>query len=192
MISEHFLIYSRDQKLTGRSESMKRNAYICTIIIMISLLCSGCGKNTKASVFELDNGQADAETVSAQESGHSQMSQEEWKALLEEALASLEMNPVIQVTCSCTGETQVQQAAVEEPVQAQTAQETADADGRVNINTADAAALQTLTGIGETRAQAIIAYRESCGNFQTIEDIMLVDGIKEGVFNKIKDEISVG
>ena len=72
------------------------------------------------------------------------------------------------------------------------AQDASEADGRVNINTADAAALETLNGIGETRAQAIIAYRESCGGFRTIEDIMQVDGIKEGVFNKIKDQISAG
>ena len=65
------------------------------------------------------------------------------------------------------------------------------ADTLVNINTADSAQLMTLSGIGQTRADAIIAYREANGNFQKIEDIMKVSGIKEGAFNKIKDRITV-
>ena len=65
-------------------------------------------------------------------------------------------------------------------------------DNRININTADEAQLTTLTGIGSTRAQAIIAYREENGPFASIEDIMNVQGIKEGTFAKIKDEIVVG
>lgn len=65
-------------------------------------------------------------------------------------------------------------------------------DNRININTADEAQLTTLTGIGSTRAQAIIAYREENGPFAAIEDIMNVQGIKEGTFAKIKDEIVVG
>ena len=59
-------------------------------------------------------------------------------------------------------------------------------DNRININTADEAQLTTLTGIGATRAQAIIAYREENGPFAAIEDIMNVQGIKEGTFAKIK------
>ena len=65
-------------------------------------------------------------------------------------------------------------------------------DNKININTADEAQLTTLTGIGATRAQAIIAYREENGPFVAIEDIMNVQGIKEGTFAKIKDEIVVG
>ena len=65
-------------------------------------------------------------------------------------------------------------------------------DNRININTADEAQLTTLTGIGATRAQAIIAYREENGPFAALEDIMNVQGIKEGTFAKIKDEIVVG
>lgn len=63
--------------------------------------------------------------------------------------------------------------------------------GLVNINTASVSELTTVTGIGESRAQAIIAYREANGGFQTIEDIKKVDGIKDGLFAKIKDKITV-
>lgn len=64
-------------------------------------------------------------------------------------------------------------------------------DGLVDINTADAAQLMTLPGIGQTRADAIVAYREQHGGFRTIEDIMKVDGIKEGSFAKLKARITV-
>lgn len=64
-------------------------------------------------------------------------------------------------------------------------------DGLVNLNTADRNQLMTLTGIGESRADAILAYRSEHGKFQKIEDIMKVSGIKEGAFGKIKDQITV-
>ena len=63
--------------------------------------------------------------------------------------------------------------------------------GLVNINTADVNELTTLTGIGEARAKAIIDYREQHGSFNRIEDIMNVPGIKEAMFSRIKDSISV-
>ena len=63
--------------------------------------------------------------------------------------------------------------------------------GLVNLNTADAAALMTLPGIGESRAKAIISYREQHGAFVKIEDIMKISGIKEAAFSKIKDKITV-
>lgn len=64
-------------------------------------------------------------------------------------------------------------------------------NGKVNLNTADAAALQTLSGIGESKAQAILAYREEHGGFSSIEELMDVPGIKENTFLKIKEKISV-
>ncbi len=64
-------------------------------------------------------------------------------------------------------------------------------DGKVNINTASAEELMTLKGIGQTRAEQIIAYREKHGAFASIEGIMEVDGIKQGTFDKLKDNITV-
>ncbi|MCR5311945.1 MAG: ComEA family DNA-binding protein [Lachnospiraceae bacterium] len=61
----------------------------------------------------------------------------------------------------------------------------------VNINTADEAELMSLKGVGRVRAAAIIEYREKCGEFGAIEDIMNVSGIKEGTFAKIRDSITV-
>ena len=62
---------------------------------------------------------------------------------------------------------------------------------KVNINTAGVDELTTLTGIGESRAQSIIAYRQANGRFEAIEDIMLVNGIKQSVYDKIKEQITV-
>jgi competence protein ComEA len=61
----------------------------------------------------------------------------------------------------------------------------------VNINTATAEQLDALPGIGPTKAQAIIDYRNEHGRFSSIEDIQNVKGIKEGEFSKIKDYIRV-
>ena len=63
--------------------------------------------------------------------------------------------------------------------------------GKINLNTADTETLKTLSGIGDAKAQAIIAWREENGSFSSIEDIMQVPGIKESTFTKIKDKIAV-
>lgn len=61
----------------------------------------------------------------------------------------------------------------------------------ININTADVLELQKLDGIGEAKAKAIIAYRDSIGGFKTVEEIKKVSGIGESAFAKIKDCITV-
>lgn len=66
-----------------------------------------------------------------------------------------------------------------------------DGDEMVDINSADRDTLMTLPGIGQSKADKIIAYREANGGFSSIEDIMLVAGIKEGLYNKVKDKICV-
>ena len=63
--------------------------------------------------------------------------------------------------------------------------------GLVNINTASVTELTSLSGIGQSRADAIIEYRETNGKFKDISDLMKISGIKDGIFNKIKDKISV-
>ncbi len=60
----------------------------------------------------------------------------------------------------------------------------------ININTASLEELQTLDGIGVSKAQAIITYRETNGNYIIVEDIMKVSGIGETIFNQIKESIT--
>jgi len=68
---------------------------------------------------------------------------------------------------------------------------TGEEGDKVNINTATVEELKTLNGIGDKRAQDIIDYRNSNGNFKNIEDIKKVNGIKDGVYSKICDDITV-
>ena len=63
---------------------------------------------------------------------------------------------------------------------------------QVDINTADKRTLQQLPGIGDVLSRRIIDYREQVGSFDSIEDIMLVDGIDKEDFNEIKDMIGIG
>lgn len=63
--------------------------------------------------------------------------------------------------------------------------------GLMNINSATKEQLLTLPGIGEAKAAAIVSYRESHGGFKNIEELQKIEGIKSGVFNKIKDSVSV-
>lgn len=66
-----------------------------------------------------------------------------------------------------------------------------DDDGLININTADKDKLDSLPGIGEKIAEAIIAYRDKYGDFTSIEEIKEVDGIGDGIYEKIKDSITI-
>ena len=66
-----------------------------------------------------------------------------------------------------------------------------EAPGLVNINTAGSEELQTLPGIGEKRAEDILAYREEHGPFRIVEDITDVGGIGEGILSRIIDYITV-
>lgn len=62
-------------------------------------------------------------------------------------------------------------------------------DGKIHLNRATKEELMTLPGIGESKAEAILLYREQVGGFQRLEDIMNIPGIKQGVYDKIKEYI---
>jgi len=64
-------------------------------------------------------------------------------------------------------------------------------DGRVNLNTADRAALETLPRVGPAMAERIIAWRERNGGFRAAEDLMQVSGIGERTFEAMRDLVSV-
>ena len=67
---------------------------------------------------------------------------------------------------------------------------TSDSD-LININTSDENELMTLSGIGPSKAKAIIIYREENGLFQSIEQLKEVSGIGDQTFEAIKDFISI-
>ena len=63
--------------------------------------------------------------------------------------------------------------------------------GKVDLNTASKEELMSITGIGEAKAKAIIAYREAHGALRSVTELMQVEGIKEGTFEKIKNQITI-
>ena len=64
-------------------------------------------------------------------------------------------------------------------------------DGKININRADSDQLQEIPGVGPATAQKIIEYRQSSGNFSSIEELMEISGIGEKTFAEMKDHITV-
>lgn len=64
-------------------------------------------------------------------------------------------------------------------------------DGRVNLNTADAAALDTLPGVGPATAAKILAWRDQHGRFESVEDLLDVGGIGESKLEAIRDLVTV-
>ncbi|MGN2437851.1 ComEA family DNA-binding protein [Pseudomonas syringae] len=65
-------------------------------------------------------------------------------------------------------------------------------DDRVNLNTADALTLQKeLSGIGKNKADAIVAYRETAGDFTSIEELIEVKGIGKAILEKNRDKLAV-
>ena len=69
--------------------------------------------------------------------------------------------------------------------------EGSQSDGRIDLNTADKQALMTLPGIGESKADRILEYRQIHGRFSSTEELMNVSGIGSGVYEKIKEYIKV-
>lgn len=84
---------------------------------------------------------------------------------------------------------QIRAISIEELIQEKQSSGTAS-DGKININSASKEELMTLPGVGESKADAIIRYRNENGKFQSIEEIMEIEGIKEGVFEKIRNQIT--
>jgi len=63
---------------------------------------------------------------------------------------------------------------------------------QININTASAAELKDLNGIGDAKAQVIVAYREKNGPFKSVDDLRQVSGIGEKLVEKLRPHVTVG
>ncbi|MGI6613222.1 MAG: ComEA family DNA-binding protein [Fastidiosipila sp.] len=66
-----------------------------------------------------------------------------------------------------------------------------EAEALIDLNRASQRELETLPGVGQATAEAILAFREENGPFSDIEELMQVPGIKEGRFSKLKDRVTV-
>ena len=135
-----------------------------------------CGAVVSPGVYELDDGSRIYEAV--------ELAGGFMEEAAEDALNLAESGTDGQMIRIPTEEEQ-------EAVGRQGAEADSAADGKLDLNRADVAALMELPGIGQSKAEAIVGYREEHGPFSQAEDLMKVEGIKEGVFNKIKDRIKV-
>lgn len=93
----------------------------------------------------------------------------------------------------------LEEAASQPELSASTASETSGSGSqsssgntKVNINRAGKEELMQLPGIGESKAEAILAYRNEHGSFSSVDDLQKISGIKEGVLQKIRDRCTVG
>ncbi|MCL2576628.1 MAG: helix-hairpin-helix domain-containing protein [Defluviitaleaceae bacterium] len=66
-----------------------------------------------------------------------------------------------------------------------------NSDGLININTATLTELQTLPGIGSVRAESIISFRETHGNFSNIEELINISGIGPSIMERLRDRVTV-
>lgn len=77
------------------------------------------------------------------------------------------------------------------PVLTSQASGNAEGSGAVNLNTATAEELQTLSGIGEKKAADIISYREAHGPFKQVDDLLQISGIGEKTLDKFREQVTV-
>ncbi len=156
-----------------------------------------CGAVVSPGVYEIEEGTRVFEVIE-QAGGLTEEADAQW---LNQAAAVLDGQKLQIYTkeetaafreagMSVPGDADQSVAAAEAGGAAQADQSTS-ADDKVNINTADKELLMTLPGIGESKAEAILSYRQDHGNFGSIGDICQVSGIKEAVFSRIEDRITV-
>lgn len=132
-----------------------------------------CGEVVKPGVYELEASARIGEAVEAA-GGMTGEAAESWLNLAEHMADGQK----IEVPSREQAQKLEEQAAEQE-------------NSLVNLNTATAEQLTTLSGIGESKAKDILDYREQHGSFQAVEELMQIPGIKERVFEKIKDQITV-
>ena len=146
-----------------------------------------CGAVVRSGVYELEEGARVADALETA-GGFSQDADREWVNL---ARTVADGERVAFYTLEQTDKMKEQGILCEEGQNLSSDRKNASGSGLVNLNTATKEELMTLPGIGESRAMAIVNYREQQGSFQNIEEIMQIQGIKESVFATIRDLITV-
>lgn len=158
-----------------------------------------CFGNRSASVIVMTEPSSSGAVLAASTQGEGDQSGEK----LEESglpTNSVSAEPSIleetaEPNAAATTKTESPDTASSEPATAFPAPESTEAgqadEPKINLNTATAEQLETLPGIGEKRAEAILTYREKHGPFSKIEDVVKVSGIGQGIFSKIKPYLTV-
>ena len=174
---------------------------ISLLLIMTAVMC-GCGeKSYFNSVEEKTEEKAEENSESREASGDEASSEDTSQRevvvkvyVTGDATARIESEDEgVTVVAEESGITQRQETSDTESTPGQTASDASSGikNGLVDINLATKEELMTLSGIGATRAEAIISYRSESGSFGSIEDIKKVSGIGDGTYQKIKDKITI-
>lgn len=140
----------------------------------------GCVKNPGVYKLEADKRIADAIKLAGGMTG---------KASMEYINQALKIEDGMKIYIPSEDEVSAESVALEQSSVSQTSD--GNENEKVNINTADKSELTKVPGIGDTRAEAIIAYRQENGAFSCIEDIKKVSGIADGLFGRMKEYITV-
>lgn len=140
-----------------------------------------CGHVKKPGVYRLHSGARTQEAVDAAGGFSEKANQTAWN------LAEV-LQDGMQIYIPSKDEAK---EALKEEQSSGKASSASQREDTVNINTASKEELVALPGIGESRAAAIIACREEKGSFTSIEEVKNVAGIGDGIFNRIKDLITV-
>ena len=194
---------------------MKQGFMTTAILFFLLLTVSGCGNN-KTVYFEIPEQETQTEQISTETAeGAYDSAKEEGcyvyvcgavkkpgvyvlksPARVYEAIEAAgglidEASPTSVTQAQTVEDGQMIKILTKEEATAIETEEVSEEDGRIDINQASAEELMTLPGIGKAKADSIISYRKKCGEFSSIEEIMQVQGIKEGLFNGMKDSIKV-
>lgn len=171
----------------GEEEALDVSSQAATIYVHV------CGQVLNPGVYELQEGSRVTDAVEAAGGFGPEAATQAVNLAAHVADGSKLVIPSREEAAALSSEALVSDWYEEESRPASAGSDSGAGDGiRIDINEASAGQLTAIPGIGRTRAEAIVAYREENGRFGTIEDIMKVTGIKEGLFGKIKDYITVG
>lgn len=183
--TETYLMTTQETQIPVESEALLSDTEDVTDKSEAPLLVYVCGEVASPGVYELPAGARVCDAVDAAGGFTRKASRDYWN--LAEALTDGQM------ISFPTEEEAAERRKYDTDgnTSADTTFADPETDGKVNINTADVNQLQQLSGIGQTRAEAIVAYRNEHGVFARVEDIMKVSGIKNALFEKMRDDITV-
>ena len=183
--TETYLMTTQETQIPVESDALLSDTEDVTDKSEAPLLVYVCGEVASPGVYELPAGARVCDAVDAAGGFTRKASRDYWN--LAEALTDGQM------ISFPTEEEAAERRKYDTDgnTSADTTFADSETDGKVNINTADVNQLQQLSGIGQTRAEAIVAYRNEHGAFARVEDIMKVSGIKNALFEKMRDDITV-
>lgn len=159
---------NKKEKETETEEAQEEKAFLCVFV---------CGAVRIPGVYELPEGSRIRDALSLA------------GGITEEAAFDY-LNQAELITDGQKIYVPTEEEAAEGDSPVSEAEKGTEESGKVDINKASKEELMTLPGIGEAKAESILRYREEHGGFRSIEELMEIEGIKSGVFQKIKDNIT--